>query len=351
MAITSSKTTTVSTVAELGEHALIVHIRSLLTMPDWVYVGPGDDAAILEQERRTLEVLTTDAFVEHVHFDRRFCPMDAIGHKALAINLSDLAAMGAKPRAALLSLVLPGELTISDLDNLLNGLLSLANRSKIAIVGGNVSRSPAPRQTSEHGPLIIDVTATGNVSRRRVLTRSGARPGDEIYVTGSIGGSVVGLHSLQARLGNSKKSRFETCHTRYLWPEPRVRIGLLLGRNRIASACTDISDGLGNAVKQLSEASRVGMMLDAQCLPIEQIVHDWHAEQGTDAISKTLSQGDDYELLFTMPPKYRKRLLAINGLIGNIAITKIGVVTKKHEVFIQTSEGNLDLPHGFEHFR
>ena len=351
MAITSPKTTPTLTVTELGEHALIAHIRSLLTMPDWVHVGPGDDAAILEQEPRTLEVLTTDAFVEHVHFDRRFCPLDAVGYKALAINLSDLAAMGAKPRAALLSLMLPGELTMGDLDNLLNGLLSLANRSKIAIVGGNISRSPVPRQANEHGPLIIDITVTGNVGRRRVLTRSGARPGDEIYVTGSIGGSVVGLQSLQTRLDHSRKSRFETCHTQYLWPEPRVQIGLLLGRNRIASACTDISDGLGAAVRQISEASRVGMILDAQCLPIEQTVHDWHEEQGTDALSETLSQGDDYELLFTMPPKYRNRLLAIKGLIGNIAITKIGVVTRKQAVFIQTSKGNLDLPHGFEHFR
>jgi thiamine-monophosphate kinase len=146
-------------------------------MPSWVVVGPGDDAAVVEHERGTLQVLTTDVQVEGIHFDRSFVPPDAIGHRALAVNLSDLAAMGARPRLALLSLVLPDALEVAALDGMLDGLLALAKTHRVALVGGNISRSP--------GPLVIDVTVTGGVKPRRVLTRSGARPGDEVYVTGA----------------------------------------------------------------------------------------------------------------------------------------------------------------------
>jgi thiamine-monophosphate kinase len=183
------------TVSEIGEHALIARITERLAMPPWVIVGPGDDAAVIEPERGALDVLTTDAQVEGVHFDRRFVPPDAIGHRALAVNLSDLAAMGAQPRAALLSLVLPGDLETSVVDGLLDGLLALAARYRVALIGGNVARTP--------GPLMIDVTAIGSVRPRRVLIRAGARPGDEVYVTGAIGGAVVGLRRLQQLCGAS----------------------------------------------------------------------------------------------------------------------------------------------------
>src|SRR5438093_12502669 len=133
--------THILTVAELGERALIARITARLPLAPWVLVGPGDDAAVVEPEPRMAEVLTTDAFVEGVHFDRRFCPPDAIGHKALAVNLSDLAAMGAAPRAALLSLILPDDLPVGDVDALLDGMLALAARHRVAIVGGNITRT------------------------------------------------------------------------------------------------------------------------------------------------------------------------------------------------------------------
>ena len=128
-------------------------------------VGPGDDAAVIEPERGALEVITTDAQVEGIHFDRRFVPPDAIGHRALAVNLSDLAAMGASPRAALLSLVLPDTLEVAAIDGLLDGLLRLAARHRVPLVGGNITRSP--------GPLVVDVTVTGAARPRRVLTAFG----------------------------------------------------------------------------------------------------------------------------------------------------------------------------------
>ena len=221
------------TVSDLGEHALIERITARLSLPPWVIVGPGDDAAVIEPVRGALDVLTTDAQVEGIHFDRRFVPADAIGHRALAVNLSDLAAMGAEPRAALLSLMLPATLPVSDVDGMLDGLLALAAGHRVAVIGGNITRSP--------GPLIVDVTAIGFVARRRALTRGGARPGDEVYVTGSLGEGVVGLRSLQENAG--------VCAERYLRPQPRVRAGLMLARNRAASACMDLSDGLADAAR------------------------------------------------------------------------------------------------------
>ena len=327
------------TVRELGERGLIERITTRLTMPSWVVVGPGDDAAVIEPERGALEVLTTDVQVEGVHFDRRFVPPDAIGHRALAVNLSDLAAMGATPRVALLSLVLPDSMDVACVDGLLDGLLALAATHKVVVVGGNISRSP--------GPMMVDVTVVGAVKRRRVLTRSGARPGDGVYVTGSIGDALVGLQSLKAARGPVPPA----CQERYLRPQPRVRAGMLLGRNRAASACMDLSDGLADAVRQVAEATRVGITLDAGALPIGDEVRRWHDAQGTAVIDAAVGGGDDYELLFTVRPAHRGRLRDARRTLGGLPVTKIGMVTKQRQLFIRTDAGQRQLPEGFDHFR
>ena len=326
-----------TTVADLGERALIERITARLASPAWVVVGPGDDAAVIEPERRMLDVLTVDALVEGIHFDRRFCPPDAIGHKALAVNLSDLAAMGAAPRAALLSLALPGALPASDVDGLLDGLLALAERHRVALVGGNVTRSP--------GPLVVNVTAIGAVAPRCVLRRAGARPGDEVYVTGTIGCGAVGLRAFQAQ------AHAPECQAQYLRPEPRVRAGLLLGRNRAATACMDLSDGLADGVKQIAAASGVGMAIDAGTLPIDPAARRWFEQERADAPVAALAGGDDYELLFTSRPAHKGRLRAVQRHLGDLRITKIGVVTKERRLTVQTAAGPAPLPEGFEHFR
>ncbi len=170
-------------------------------MPSWVIVGPGDDAAVFVPQRGALEVLTTDAVVDGVHFDRRFVPPEAIGHRALAVNLSDLAAMGAQPHSALLSLMLPPALEVAAIDGVLDGLLALAARFGVALVGGNITSTP--------GPLTLDITALGSVRPRRILTRAGARPGDEVFVTGSIGDAAVALDALRyehCRIGGRRSA-------------------------------------------------------------------------------------------------------------------------------------------------
>src|SRR5262249_3820016 len=157
----------------LTETELIDRIRRQLPpSPDWLLVGIGDDAAVIEPARNRVEVLSVDALVEGVHFDRSFVPPDAIGHRALAVNLSDLAAMGAEPRLALLSMALPPRTLLDDFDQIVEGFASLARRHRLHLAGGNLTRSP--------GPLMLDVTVIGSVKRRQAVTRAGARPGDAL---------------------------------------------------------------------------------------------------------------------------------------------------------------------------
>jgi thiamine-monophosphate kinase len=317
------------TISALGERALIERIRARIPKPPpWVIVGAGDDAAVLEPERNTVEVITTDALVEGVHFDEAFVSPADVGHKALAVNLSDLAAMGAAPRAALLSLMLPAAWPVAHLDALLDGMLDLAGRARICLVGGNITRSP--------GPLIVDVTATGTVHRRRILLRSGARAGDELYVTGSLGGAAAGLSELRA-----DPSGMSAASARYRRPEPRTRFGMLLGRNRAARACVDLSDGLADGVRQIGEASGLGAVIDAHALPLG---------PGVAGLNDALSGGEDYELLFTVSPKLRRRLGGVRRLAHDLPVTMIGRMTSERTFLLEQHGRTEPLPVGFEHF-
>jgi thiamine-monophosphate kinase len=329
-----------STVSSLGERALIERITSRLAMPPWVVVGPGDDAAVVKAVRGALDVLTTDALVDGIHFDLRFVPPAAVGYRALAVNLSDVAAMGAEPRAALLSLLVPDDLDVATIDGVVDGLLDLAAAYRVALIGGNISRTT--------GPLTIDVTATGSVRPRRVLTRSGARPGDEVYVTGTLGSAATGLELLKA--GDAPDGKYRECIDRYLRPEPRVRAGMLLGRNRAASSCMDLSDGLGDAAHQIAAASGVGIIIDAAKLPIADEVRTWHRDAGRDLLQTALSAGDDYELVFTTRPSQRARFRSVRQQTGALAMTRIGVVTKARDVLLSQQGRTQELPAGFEHW-
>jgi thiamine-monophosphate kinase len=336
------------TVSDCTERELIHRItQRLAPQPAWLQVGIGDDAAVVEVERNRLEVLSVDAIVEGVHFDRTLMPPTAIGHRALAVNLSDLAAMGATPRLALLSMALPETLALGDFDGIADGLTALAARTSTVIVGGNLTRTP--------GPLTIDVTVVGTVKPRRVLTRSGARTGDELYVTGSIGAARAGLEMLRAtHQSHQTHETHASCVARYERPTPRLRIGGLLARNRIASACVDLSDGLADGVREIAASSRVGVTLDAGTLPIETRARDWFASQGRDVIMEALSGGDDYELMFAVRPRLRKRLESLTRYF-DVPIARIGVCTAEAGTLLVRSAGTgsdvRPLPPGYGHFR
>jgi thiamine-monophosphate kinase len=327
-------------VADLSERELVDRIRRQLPpAPPWLLVGIGDDAAVVEPERNRVEVLTVDALVEGVHFDRAFVPPEAIGHRALAANLSDLAAMGAAPRLALLSLALPPALPLADFDAVIAGFAGLAAAHRIHLAGGNL--------THTSGPLTIDITALGTVKRRQALTRGGARPGDELYVTGTVGAARAALEQLRAGLAPPRADA-------YLRPQPRLRIGTLLGRNRLAAACIDLSDGLADAVRQIAAASAVGVRVDGNALPIDPTAEEWFAAQGRDPLIAALAGGDEYELLFAVRPRLRRRLDAVLRH-ADAAVTRIGVCTDGGEVEVHRQRAGAEevgpLPPGYSHFR
>jgi thiamine-monophosphate kinase len=337
-----------ATVTAMGERALIERIhRRLPPAPPSLLVGIGDDAAVAQFDRGSLAVLTTDALVEGVHFDRRFSSPADIGYKALAVNVSDIAAMGAAPRFALLSLMLPDGLAIADLDGVLDGLLEIAGATGVTLAGGNITRSP--------GPLIVDIALTGVVKPRRMLRRGGGRPGDQLYVTGSIGAAAAGLawlreHADDAAQGSPGDEQMAECVARHRRPEPRARVGALLGRTRAASACMDLSDGLADAVRQIAEASGTGAFVEAAALPIHPGAERWFRARGHDPVSASVAGGDDYELLFAVSPRTGGRLRLVQRQSRGVPIARIGELTADPAVVLKRGSASEPLPDGFVHF-
>jgi thiamine-monophosphate kinase len=331
-------------IASLGERDLIDRLQGRAgAPPDGVIVGIGDDAAVIAPARNRDEVVTTDSLVEHVHFRRDWSPMETIGYKALAVNLSDLAAMGATPRASLLSLALPDDFTLAEFDALADGYLGLARASGAALVGGNMTRSP--------GPVVIGVTAVGAVGHRRVLRRSGARAGDALFVTGSIGAAAAGLAMFQA---GSARSAMEAdraaCVLRFEQPEPRLRCGVIVGRTRAAAAAIDLSDGLADAAWRLAEASGVGVVLQAADVPVHAGALEWAREAGIDPVGFALAGGEDYELAFAVSRRRRARLVAALKRCPGLALSCVGTFVAEPGAWLERNGDRAPLPRGFAHF-
>lgn len=325
------------TISDLGEQALIARVRARTpSSPDWVLTGIGDDAAVLRPARGMVDVVTTDSLVEDVHFRRAWSTSRDIGHRALAVNLSDLASMGASPRAVLLSLGLPAQLPLDEFDDVIDGFLALATKEGAPLVGGNLARSP--------GPLVIDVTAIGAARPRRILRRSGARAGDLLFVTGRLGAAAAGLALRRSGADiQALNADQRACVLRYDRPDARLRTGVIVANNRAASACMDVSDGLADAARQIAEASGCGMELNADAIPI-------HPGAENDGLSLAWSGGEDYELLFAVPRKRTRLFQAAVRQAGETEVTEIGLCTKGREVCAIAGGTRSPLPEGFGHF-
>ncbi len=331
-------------VADLGEHALIARLQARVgPLPPWVALGIGDDAAVVAPDRGEQHVLTTDSLVEDVHFRRALTPLDSVGYKALAVNLSDLAAMGAASRAALLSLALPETLLLSEFDAILDGFLTLAAASGTALVGGNITRSP--------GPLVLGVTAIGSVRARRLLKRGGGRPGDDLYVTGALGAAAAGLAALQS---GANRAAFDpdltACLARYERPEPRLRAGVIASRSRSVNAGIDLSDGLADAVRQIATASGTGAIVEAGDVPVHPGARAWAARENGDLLTLALLGGEDYELLFAVPRRRRRSFLEAARHWSGLPVTRVGQLTSKPGVWLRRGDRLEPMGPGFVHF-
>jgi thiamine-monophosphate kinase len=293
--------------------------------------GIGDDCAMLRITPGCEVLITTDFSLENIHFKRAWHPAESVGHRCLARGLSDIAAMGGEPLAAFLSLALPGNLPQSWVDRFLRGLLALAAEFKISLAGGDTAQSP--------DGILADIVVLGSVPKGKGILRSGARPGDGIFLTGELGASAATLKLLY----DGKKFK-PANFPRHFYPAPRVKVGSFLRKNGLASAMIDISDGLSTDLGHVCEESGVGAEIEAGAIPVASI---GRPPREVD-LGFALHGGDDYELLFTAPPGNR-----VPSKIGGIAVTRIGKVIRGGKVFLRGRDGvRRALPaKGWEHFK
>jgi thiamine-monophosphate kinase len=305
-------------VSDLGEFPLIERVRDILDVrrPD-VAVGIGDDAAVLEAAGEDYRLVTVDSQVEGVHFLRERITPRQLGRRAVAINLSDIAAMGGRPEHALASLALPGDTEAAWVEELYRGMREEGERYQTAVIGGNMARS---RQG-----IFIDVCVLGRVGREHLLLRSGARPGDRVLVTGGLGEAAAGLQLLLHPELSVDPADREALLARTLTPTPRVREGQAIALLKRATAMIDLSDGLSSDIGHVCDRSQVGVRLRAEDLPIPAAVRRVADQLGRPAWELALSGGEDYELCFTAPPEAVDELAAAVGL-QNTAATVVGEI-------------------------
>lgn len=305
-------------------------------------LGIGDDAAVIVPNRGSDWVLSCDAFLEGVHFLADVHPPDSVGYKALVRAASDLAAMGATPRLFLLTLALPSERTGKWLDQFLRGMGRAARSLGMRLAGGDTSKAAS---------ISMSVTVLGEARRRRVVLRSGARPGDIIYVSGKLGRAQLGLELMHKGVGGQR--RFAELVRPHLYPRIRVSLGRWLAERRIASAMMDLSDGLSTDLGRLTSASHVGARIEAERIPrvtipagLAKIVTGLNP----DPLKMALHGGEDYELLFTVP---RRKVKLLSRAPAFRELSALGEITTDKHIILLGADGKAKnlAPQGWDPFR
>ena len=296
----------------------------------------GDDCAVLPKDESFDLLLTADLLVENIDFKLDWTEPEQLGHKSLAVSLSDIAAMGGKPIWALITLGIPDTLWESNyIKRFYDGWSQLAHSFEIELVGGDISRS---------SELIIDSIVGGEVERGKAILRSGAKPGDLIYVSGTLGGAAAGLRVLEKEEQTVRNESYrKSLIKRQLLPMPRVDLGRSLLDKEVASAMIDLSDGLSSDIHHICELSGVGAELDASLIPIENGLETFVGPD--EALALALNGGEDFELLFTVP----KEKISV---LENSDVTYIGFVTESAGL-VQLNDGEhiVELqPSGYRHF-
>lgn len=301
---------------QLGEFGLIDLLKeNTIVDPASVVVGIGDDAAVLLPTPRQLQLLTTDMLVEAIHFDLKTTTPWQLGYKAVAVNLSDIAAMGGVPKHIVISLAIPQDLPVEFIVQLYEGMKEICRQFQVNIVGGDTVASP-------HG-VVMNVAVTGEVDPTRLQRRSGAKPGDLVVVTGVLGNSAAGLDFLTR--GNWEEFEYAwPLVTSHLTPQPLVKAGQIIAG--FATSMDDISDGLASEANEIAKASAVGVRLLADSVPLSAEVQEAGPFFGKPALDYALYGGEDYQLLFTVEPE-QYRLLTLAGI--DQKLTVIGEVTSE----------------------
>ena len=330
-----------------GEFELIARLtRGLESRPD-VVLGVGDDAALLDLGAPDLLVATCDAQVAGRHFMPGLSSPGEIGHKALAVNLSDVAAMGGEPLWALVSLLLPPGVDATLLDDVYTGMRALARRFGVALVGGNVA--------STDGPLAIDLTLLGRARRGAALLRSGGRPGDPLLVTGELGAAAAGVLAFVTAPGlhGIPPDLLERAHRAMAAPEPRVAEGRALAASGAVTAMLDISDGFAADLAHLCERSGVGAMVDAARVPVSPVATAVAAADGRDPLGLALTGGEDYELLFSVAPDRVDVALAAVQTAGGSAMVVGELTPPELGLRLREPDGSVRplIPGGWDHLR
>ena len=332
-----------------SEFDFITKLRQLTGPIDQssIAVGIGDDAAVINSQPGKQMVVSADLLVEDVDFRRTTTTPTLLGHKSLAVSLSDIAAMGARPRWSVTSIGVPEDVwETSFVDDFYGGLLALARQYDVQLIGGDTSSTPEI--------IVIDAIALGECNNGFAVTRSAAKPGDQIFVTGYLGGAAAGLRLIErgAHLpseGSDDLHLVDHVMLRQLRPEPRVGWGIVLGQERSATAMIDISDGLSSDLNHICSESQVGALVDSSLLPIDKKVIELCGRRALDPLQLALHGGEDFELLFTVQPDKVSRL---PSRVDGISITNIGEIRDASEG-IKISEGSRvwELkPGGWRHF-
>src|SRR5690242_5739353 len=310
----------------------------------------GDDAAVFHSSAGKETIISADLLIEEIDFRRTTAPPSLLGHKALAVSLSDIAAMGARPRWCLISIGVPEDVweTAEFVDQFYEGLDALANRYDVKLIGGDTSRTP------QH--IAIDSIVLGECNNGLAVKRAGAEPGDQIFVTGSLGGAAAGLrliergaHLAEQNLADDDSQKIDHVLLRQLRPEPRVGWGIVLGEERLATSMIDISDGLSSDLNHICAESGVGALIESSLLPIDHQVVELCGRRALDPLQLALHGGEDFELLFTVRPEHVARL---PRRVDATQITRIGEVRSQADG-VKISEGSRvwELnPGGWKHF-